>query len=524
MSGLTRYGVRMRALFVLLWFAVGGFLSGCPGSDEPADGFSEIAATEVEEAEPDLPSVEPDAPPDSPDIGSAEVSVVLVGVGSGDIKPLLGVVSGPDATFGSDAPNVALSLQEIGITQVRNTDYFDDRLDIEQILVCQGQQYPAWDACLERDDGPAFDLLRSDVQFQSWATNGLEPFLRLGGEAVNEEVAHEFSGPQTESQEAAWILAAEEVVNHYDGFDGVAGRLDWVQVWDTFGGDGFWDRSNDALVSFWVEAFATIDAVFEDLRVGGPGFADEVGESLLDGEAGLAGELLEALHENGTPPDWIGFQVHSDDPGEVLAVAQAWRRLLDGAGSFDSVPWTDDGFFAATALVADKWGLGSANAGKAAAARATAGWIALQHAGVERAFYDRCADRFSAPADPDKPPERGLFYATGSYKRAAHAVRLWSRFVDSAATRLSSDASTGDLWLLAGEGGDGARVVLVANVGDGDATWRPTFGSEPADPADHAAIEMWQVDGGSDGKVSSEWTEPVMVTPPGTVQLWRFSP
>jgi len=50
------------------------------------------------------------------------------------VKPLSGVISGPLPCYHSQAPDLTPQLQDIGVTSIRNNDYWDDRLDIESIF------------------------------------------------------------------------------------------------------------------------------------------------------------------------------------------------------------------------------------------------------------------------------------------------------------------------------------------------------------------------------------------------------
>ncbi|MSU34759.1 MAG: hypothetical protein EXS36_06530 [Pedosphaera sp.] len=68
------------------------------------------------------------------------------------VSDLLGVISGPTQPTDSSAPTLTMQLQDIGVTSIRNNDYYDDRLDIEQIFNCGGSTYPSWEGYDANDE------------------------------------------------------------------------------------------------------------------------------------------------------------------------------------------------------------------------------------------------------------------------------------------------------------------------------------------------------------------------------------
>ena len=89
------------------------------------------------------------------------------------VKPLLGVIAGPDPNNAGSATqaNLTAQYQDAGLLSVRNNDYFDDRLDMEQIFNCGGNTYPSWEGCDPNDDR-FYNWTASDAQFQSWLNGG----------------------------------------------------------------------------------------------------------------------------------------------------------------------------------------------------------------------------------------------------------------------------------------------------------------------------------------------------------------
>ena len=81
------------------------------------------------------------------------VTINIGGVVNSDslMKPILGVVSGPDGVDTTINPNLTTYLQDIGVLSIRNNDYYDDRLDMDEMFNCGGSTYPSWSACSPTD-------------------------------------------------------------------------------------------------------------------------------------------------------------------------------------------------------------------------------------------------------------------------------------------------------------------------------------------------------------------------------------
>ena len=518
----------------MLLFGLAVFLVGCPkDEDTPAPALVDTVGPDDTGAD----SVE--APPDAshPDSTTPELANLTVIVGARDnadptVLALNGVISGPDPSNGSSAPNLALALADIGVLHIKNGFYFDGRLDLERVFSCPtGETWPSWEFCHPgANDAANYNWPLADVQFQSYLTHGFEPLLRLGGEAENEVKPYEAAGPQNADEEANWISAATQMVSRYDNWDGEPGQLQWVQLWTEFPNADHWDRDNAAFIDFWLTAAQAITTAQPAVSLGGPGFSPEVTGAVVSGTGGVARELLTASYEAGYRPAWVGWHLYSDDPTDFFEAARAWRQLLEGKGAFADVPWKGDAFFADTKLAVDAYGTATVMEKKQAAATLTGAWIALQHQDVERAYLDRCGDRFSDPADPTALPERGLFFGTGAYKRAAHVVRLWRRVADDYPHKLATDAFTttfvgARLWHLAAESDAGVRAILVANAGDTDLSWTTAFGTGAKAVADHSEVTIFTVDNILDGKNGAAWAGGTAVTTPAqTVQLVILTP
>ncbi len=484
----------------------------------------------------------------------AAQQIYRLAVGSPDthdphIQPLLGVISGPAPSHASTGPDLSAQLRDIGVTAIRNQDYFDDRLDLEQIFFCGGTSYPSWEGCSPHDDRSYFwDL--SDEQFQNILDGGLRPFLRLGGEVQNAVRRHDFKGPQNSIQEENWIEAAVRVVERYKYWNGQK-ALEYVDIWTEWPARNFWDRGNFEFISFWARAYQKIKAAHPDLKVGGPGFVAGTTVKLIMGRGLKAQAFLRYLYQNGIRPDWIGWHLFSNKPLAFLDAARAYQDLLDGRGRFSNVEWAGTGFFSDVSQIVDAYGnaIQASNGGQGrptllpqeridsimngaeGAAVLTASWIAMQHSGIVGAYYYRAGDtgldaRGRRSVQQGAP---GLFYSDpqGSPKPKAHAFRLWSVMVNDYPAKLvvephQENGAGGELWVLAGQSRDSWTAVLVANVGSSTMTWIPTLGGKPVD--DPNRLEFYQVDQDHDGRAALRLDGPGIHTPPSTVQLVVIHP
>jgi hypothetical protein len=275
----------------------------------------------------------------------------------------------------------------------------------------------------------------------------------------------------------------------------------------------------------------------------------------------VAEDWLDELYEEGIKPDWMGWHLYSNDPQEFLKAASEYADLLAGTGQFKDVSWAGTGFFEDSLQVVDAWGNSPMSVSfgggwefmsivdvdriynrKEGASTMTASWIAMQHAPIERAFYDRFGDRNSDPTmDPNADNtllsmigSKGLFYGdtAGTYKRSAHAVRLWARMVDefSAALAAKPTIKVVDgpadqrLWMLAGAAPDGRKAVLVSNPNEAAVRWMARFGQSQVMANHFSDVEIFQVDGNKDGKKALLYGGEAFNIPAGTVQLVVFTP
>ena len=491
------------------------------------------------------PVTTPEDTPEPPTPSPTAAPGVLIHIGGVDeahpvVKPLLGVISGPLQPVDSSIADLTHQFEDIGVTTVRNNDYFDDRMDIEGIFNCGGPTYPSWEGCDPQDDAN-YHWESSDALFESWLNGGFEPFLRLGGEVQNASRHHDFKGPQNSVQEANWIQAAQKVVDRYLYWDGQEQTFTYLDIWTEFPSKNFWDRSNMAFFRFWTQAFVTLKAEHPELKIGGPGFIVAQAVKLVEGKESTAEDFLTYLYQHNVRPDWIGWHLFHNDPQMWMKTAQVYRDLLNGNGAHADVPWAGTGFFDDVELIVDAYGAARMNLTpqeqdqiynhqKGAAIR-TAAWIAMQYSDVTRAYLYRGGDPRSSPGDDPETVARGtysgLFYgdAQGTYKPTAHAFRLWGDVVQGFPTLLTTPSAAGgdatDLWTLAASNDDGQIAVLLSNITAQDVAWSLTF--DEAVMEDYQ-IKIYQVDDEHDGRTAQTWTSGAVTIPAESVQLVILTP
>ncbi len=472
------------------------------------------------------------------------------------VKPLLGVISGPDPNAEmTNVPNLTSAYQDIGVIYVRNNDYYDDRLDMERMFNCPDTStYPSW-RC-DPDDPSNYDFSGSDEQFQSYLDGGFEPFFRLGGEYENAFGGHDFKGPRDFEEETNWIKAAIHVVEHYNNFNGTQNNLHILDLWTEFPGLHFWTRSDLAFIKFWVRAFDSLKTHFPQMKIGGPGFNPkatlDVMEEVPDN---VAQKFLAELYDRGLKPDWIGWHMWNNDPQSYIIAAQKFRDLLNGQGAYSNVSWAGSGFFEDVEMYVDAYGTSAVvmdengnpvDAGKAVrdslynkqkgAAILTGQWIAMQYTEVKIACYYRGTGlgASSPNYNPNDPQShmgaQGLFYGdeAGTYKPTAHAFRLWSQVYKNFPKLLKVDVPVTnnegkELWALAAS--DGNRfAVLIANLSPVKQSFSLSLLGKNADLNNFEKIEVYQVDDLHDGRNARLVKGPTFNIDGYTVQLLVFTP
>ena len=411
-----------------------------------------------------------------------DVVIKITGVNEENpsVKPLLGVISGPDPCPGNNiVPNLTPHYKDIGVISIRNQDYYDDRLDIEGIFNCGGDTYPSWEGCDPEDDSN-YNWGPSDKQFESYINGGFEPFLRLGGEFQNQLRHHDFKGPQNEIQERNWIIAATKVVERYNNWKGMKNVLNYIDIWTEFPNKLFYDRDILSFYKFWAKAYVKIKSEFPQLKVGGPGFVGGTTMKVIDGTDKVAKGFLSYLYNHNIKIDWLGFHIFSNDPDDYKKAGEAFRDLLDGEGKYKDVDWAGTGFFKDTELIVDAYMESTINVskeearelrnGKKGAAIMTGAWISMQDTDIKMAYYYRGND----PNPPsDNHISSGLFYGDekGTYKPKAYAFKLWSTMANEFPNRLKVEFNSEDLKILSSRSRDGKRIAfLISNISEKNIT------------------------------------------------------
>src|SRR3989339_375871 len=249
------------------------------------------------------------------DIGAVNITDPVV-------KPhMLGVIAGPAPNYRSPAPDLTSRYRDIGVTTIRNNDYFDDRLDMERMFFSGSYPikqftpvYPKWDG--SPDDPGNYHFTESDAQFQNWVDGGFVPFFRLGGENSHIPRQHDYKGPRS-TEEANWIQAGLKVVDRYNTFGGKTNTLqNYLDIWTEYPQHSFWDRDSLAFNNFWCSTFDALKKSYPSLKIGGPGFNTSVSTHLGNSTSGNVKiwiELfLKELKTRNLKPDWIGFHVFSN--------------------------------------------------------------------------------------------------------------------------------------------------------------------------------------------------------------------
>ncbi|MSU34760.1 MAG: hypothetical protein EXS36_06535 [Pedosphaera sp.] len=273
---------------------------------------------------------------------------------------------------------------------------------------------------------------------------GFDLMLRLGGEWENGERHHDFKGPQNVTQEANWIIAATKVAQRY------AGKYTYLDIWTEYPGAHFWDRSNKEFNAFYVKAYKAIHTALPTAKLGGPGFNAVTSRLLADASSTNAAiSFLRSLYIAGVAPTWLGWHDFNNTPEDFRTEELAYRSLLNGTGTFVSMPWAGTGFFVKAELLVEAYGSGqldntaaltplpddvlnAIHNGGRGATQIVATWMNLQATDAKGAFYYRFSDPKSTPGPTGDIRNGtgwyGLFYgdSVGTYKPSAYEICMIS--------------------------------------------------------------------------------------------------
>jgi hypothetical protein len=377
---------------------------------------------------------------------SSAIESIFIGDPDGKmLHPLLGVNAGPSPA-GRDPrnPDLTLSYRKIGVTMVRNHDFYGP-LDMAVM-------YP--NRLNDPLDMRSYDFRGSDLIWKSIFDGGFEPYFRLGDSWNNSRP------PANDKELANWVKASLEVIRHYHQgkWNGFNTQFRYVEIWNEPDNDKFWPkpRSPREYYDLYVETAKAIKHAFPELKVGGPGIT----QAAFDTPRGKRwmNEFLIYVKKNNAPLDFFSWHIYSNDPNKYLEACNYYRQSLDDLG-FQNVPMhvteynTDHRF-----LENNRDELLALRTGGKGAAITTSGWIAMQKAGVEAATFYRGND-----PSMDEVAFYGMFYANGKPKRIALAFSLWSEIVKYPQSRTVNNSQNNKLWVLAGQNQEGKVAVLVSN-------------------------------------------------------------
>lgn len=482
---------------------------------------------------------------------SITINIGLINVTDSVNKPhMLGVIAGPLPNYNSIAPDLTSKFQDIGVTTIRNNDYQDDRLDMEQMFFCgnyndipdTSTQYPNWNC--DPNDTSNYHFATSDIQFQNWTDGGFLPFFRLGGEVNHIIHPHKYKGPRAGAEEANWLQAGLKVVNRYNNFGGNANTLQgYLDIWTEYPQNNFWDRDSLSFNNFWCNNFDSLKTNFPTLKIGGPGFNTSVSTALGNTNTVKTWTdlFLRELKLRQLTPDWIGFHVFSNDIQDFYNAAINYRKLLRAEHPFHSYTpvWGrgDTSFFHGTELICDAWGFDNDQTLSAStrdslfnkqrgAAHHVGVFIALQQADIERAYIYRGGEFLSDTT----LSITGLFQGNvnGSYKPAAYGFKLCSKMqtifnkkLISPVYAIASDGS--EIWTLAGEDINGNKAILISNPTANIINLSLKLNGSNLSTSMYPYVNHYTVTDDNNGQTPNAWASGVFVLPPYTSHLITMS-
>lgn len=466
-------------------------------------------------------------------------------------KPhMLGVIAGPAPNFQSIAPDLTSKYHDIGVTTVRNNDYFDDRLDMEQMFFCgtypittSTSPYPNWDC--DPNNSANYHFTESDAQFQNWVDGGFLPFFRLGGENSHPVNQHDYKGPRS-NEEANWITAGLRVVDRYSSFGSDADALKgYLNLWTEYPQKLFWDRDSVSFNNFWCTSFDSLKNNFPSLKIGGPGFNSSVSIQAGNTTTGSISThidlFLRELKLRNLKPGWIGFHVFSNDIDDFYKASIAYRKLLRAEPPFTAYAsvWGsgDASFFNGVELICDAWGFDNDQSLPAStrdslfnkqrgSAHHLGAFIAFQHADIERAYIYRGGEFGSDTTTGVMGLFRGS--ASGSYKPVAYGFKLCSKMQTVYNKKLISPVSAiasggSEIWTLAGEDVDENKAILISNPSANTINLSLTLNSTNLSTSIYPYVNHYSVTDASNGETPNPWTSGTFALSPYSSHLITMS-
>lgn len=429
---------------------------------------------------------------------------VLITLSEGDvgqqIHPLLGVNAGP---YPESAPDPGKDLteeyQEFGITSVRTHDYYGP-LDMAEM-------YP------ERTADPglesSFTFIESDKRFKALMDGGFTPYFRLGDSWSN-------VNPPSPDELANWVQAAVNVLRHYkEGqWNGFMSDFSYVEIWNEPDLKKFWPEplTMNYFHQLYTSTALALHSALPNLKIGGPAFTmmnrDEEKMQMLR-------DFLDAVKTTGAPLDFLSFHMYTNDPGDYSAAMTDLQSILNEKGfKSTKLHCTEYNTSVRTAPAEEAADLRTNGLG---AALNTAGWINMQHAGVDRAYFYR-GNEFDREGLPN-----GLFTVSeGEPNTMAHAFRLWSeicRYTNMMETSVQERAGSNSLTILAGTDNSGNTALLLANPTDAAVVYDIVESKDTKKGENSSGYTLMEVGDSADGTSVSIPTGDAFSIPPRSVHL-----
>lgn len=358
----------------------------------------------------------------------------------GTVRPLVGLNAGPIHIGDATNPDLSSQYRSLGVNFVRTHD-FSGPFDLAAIYG-DGSKDPSLPS--------SYNFTLSDSRYQSILDCGAEVYLRLGNSSVNSMAI---------ANEANVVKAFVEIVRHFRDTRW-SKPVRYVEIWNEPNQHVFWSDTPEAFIQLYVDTYKALRAAFPDLKIGGPGFADN-GYSSSTGQAFVT-QFLDRLQAEHLNPDFLSFHVYGTSASLYTQAANFYRSALNSHG------------MSTTELHITEWNASNTEAnadatyrtGGKGAALLSACWVALQNADVRLSTY------YKGP-DPSMslPSFYGIYYANGTPKVPALAFALWQK-LSTHTTRLACSAASGTgLTVFAGKDSSGECAVLIVNPTATATTW-----------------------------------------------------
>ncbi len=378
-----------------------------------------------------------------PAVALAQTVIALGADTTAAIKPLLGVVVGPQPS-GESTVDLTTRYQDAGVTMIRTHD-FNGPFDMFNI-------YPNQSADPTKDS--SYNWAASDATYKKILDGGFEPYIRIGDSS---------NRPVTNT--ANWAAAATAVIRRYSD----AGRwgknaIRYVEIYNEPDNRMFWSGTQDAFNQLYVATAKSIKTAFPSIKVGGCGFTGLQYQPLPGvAQGAFLKPFLGAVAAAGAPLDFLSWHTYLLNPSDITTGAQYFRSQLTayGFGSAESIlsEWNTD-------FEGPQGWDASLRTGARGSSILAATWINLQLSDVVYSMLYRGPD-----PSLNLPTFYGMWYADGRPKPAALAQTLFSQMAKYG-TRISTTSSSSEIYALAARNGSGERAVLIANTGSGAGSWQ----------------------------------------------------